>query len=59
MRNYGRGEKTNTYWTTNKRSQMALDWPQGSIERHALDWNTEGYKEEGLTKNNVVENYKT
>jgi hypothetical protein len=38
---------------------MALDWPQGSIERHALDCNTEEYEEEGLTKNSVVENYKT
>jgi hypothetical protein len=35
---------------------MALYWPQGSIERHTLDWNTEEYKEEGQTKNSLEEN---
>ena len=37
---------------------MALDWSQGSRERHALDWNTEEYKEEGQTKNSLEENYR-
>jgi hypothetical protein len=37
---------------------MALGWPQVSIERHALDWNTEEYKEEGQTKNSLEENYR-
>lgn len=52
-------EKTNSYWKTNKGSQMALDWPQGSIEWHALDSNTEEYKEERLTNNSGEKNYTT
>ena len=51
-------KKTNTYRTTNKGNKMALDWPQVSTERHALDWNTEEHKEEGQTKNSLEENYR-
>jgi hypothetical protein len=37
---------------------MTLDWPQGSIESHTLDWNTQQYKEQGQTKNRLEENYR-
>jgi len=35
---------------------MALDWPQDSIEWHALDCSTEEYKKVGQTKNSLQEN---
>ena len=37
---------------------MTLDRPQVSIERRALDWNTQEYKEEGQTKNRLEVNYR-